>query len=149
MASQTTVETTETVETPHAPGDPDAPYQTVLLGDVIPIPEALSNLTDEEKKALRYQKSPVPRDPNTPISPLDPNDRLRAEGPEVADPATVAAHALFREAVKLGEKAASERKEGDEPSDNPDEGAADEAVADAKADATPKAEATRSKSDGT
>lgn len=59
-----------------------------------PLPEDITQLSDEEK-AERYQDAQPPKDPNTPASPDDPNDRIRAEGPEVADPAKVAAHAAF------------------------------------------------------
>jgi hypothetical protein len=42
----------------------------------------------------KYAKPVTTNDPNMPINPDDPNDKMRAEGPEVADPATEAAHQL-------------------------------------------------------
>lgn len=64
-------------------------------------------LTEEEIEE-RYQKSPVPMDPNAPISKDDPNDKIRAEGPEVADPAKEAAKAIFEEAAAANPEAMAE-----------------------------------------
>lgn len=69
-----------------------------LLENAEPVKNRQGEPLTDEQIADRYQDPPVPRDPNTPISRLDPNDRLRAEGPEVADPAKVAAGIIFEEA---------------------------------------------------
>ena len=68
-----------------------------------------------------YAPPPDVRDPNHPVNPDDPNDKIRAEGPEVADPSAQAAHDTFvagggvlnAEATNLEAAAAIKRGEGD------------------------------------
>jgi hypothetical protein len=74
----------------------------------------------------KYQESPPPKDPNMPVKPVDPDnadpaDKIRVEGPEVADPVQQAAHdaynegtgALEAQATRLEAQAAIKRGEGD------------------------------------
>lgn len=114
----------------------------------------------------KYATAPVVKDPNMPVNADDPHDRIRAEGPEVADPAQQAAHDTFvasggvlnAEATELEAAAAAKRNEGDLEAATKlsDEAAKKREEADkmraeaAEPEATAKAEATptRSKSDG-
>lgn len=92
----------KTRETTEDTVEGDKPERPELKSKMIEHAEPVTTLEGEplteEEIAERYQDPPVPKDPNTPISKDDPNDRLRAEGPEVADPAKVAAGILFEEA---------------------------------------------------
>ena len=69
----------------------------------------------------KYHPEVVFKDPNMPRNPEDPNDKIRAEGPEVADPSAEAAHQQFVDgggaeataAANLEAAAAIKRSEGD------------------------------------
>lgn len=56
----------------------------------------------------KYAAPTTTNDPNMPINPDDPNDKIRAEGPEVADPAQAAAKVLFDEAAAANPEAMEE-----------------------------------------